>query len=140
MHLAKYQKGMSATGWLIILLVVGFTLLCLFRMVPAYVDNRYIQEGLLDLSEQGDKIEEMSPNEIRRQVGRFFQMNNVRSQSSKSIEVERLQEKTLVHMNYEVRVPIIYNIDVVMTFNNTWDSSRPYECCKPEAGTESERE
>lgn len=132
-RLTKYQKGVSATGWLLILLVVGFTLLCVFRMVPAYVDNRYIQEGLLDLAEEGDKIEEMSPHDIRRRVGKFFQMNNVRSQSANSIEVERRQNKTLVKMNYEVRVPIIYNIDVVMTFNNEWDSSRPYECCKPES-------
>lgn len=140
MHLAKSQKGVSATGWLIILLVAGFALLCIFRMVPAYVDNRYIQEGLLSLSEEGDKIEEMSPHDIRRAVGKFFMMNNVRSQSEKSVEVERLQDRTLVKMNYEVRVPIIYNIDVVMTFNNVWDSSRPFECCKPEAGSESERE
>lgn len=140
MHLAKSQKGVSATGWLIILLVAGFALLCIFRMVPAYVDDRYIQEGLLSLADKGDKIEDMSPIEIRRDVGKFFQMNNVRSQSEKAIEVERLQDRTLVKMNYEVRVPIIYNIDVVMTFNNVWDSSRPKECCKPEAGSESERE
>lgn len=131
MHMGKYQKGMSATGWLIVLLVAGFTLMCLFRMVPAYVDNRYIQQGLMSLADEGQRIEELSPEEIRRRIGRFFQMNNVRSQSEKSVNVERRQDKTVVTMNYEVRVPIIYNIDVVMTFNNEWDSSRPHECCTP---------
>lgn len=127
----KYQQGMSATGWLLVLLVLGFTLMCLFRMVPAYVDNRYIQQGLMSLADEGQRIEDMSADEIRRRIGRFFLMNNVRSQSEKSVEVERRQDKTLVSMNYEVRVPIIYNIDVVMTFNNEWDSSRPHECCTP---------
>lgn len=131
MYMGKYQQGMSATGWLIVLLVAGFTLTCLFRMVPAYVDNRYIQQGLMSLAEEGQRIEELSPEEIRRRIGRFFQMNNVRSQSEKSVEVERRQDNTVVTMNYEVRVPIIYNIDVVMTFNNEWDSSRPHECCTP---------
>lgn len=131
MTVGTNQKGMSATGWLLVLLVLGFTMMCLFRMVPAYVDNRYIQEGLASLAEEGNKIEDMSVEEIRRRIGRFFQMNNVRSQSEKSVEVERRQDKTLVSMSYEVRVPIIYNIDVVMTFNNEWDSSRPHECCTP---------
>lgn len=122
---------MSTTGWLLVLLLAGFVVMCLFRMVPAYVDNRYIQQGLLSLANEGQRIDEMSADEIRRHIGRFLQMNNVRSQSEKSVSVERRQDRTLVSMNYEVRVPVIYNIDAVMTFNNEWDSSRPHECCTP---------
>lgn len=122
---------MSTTGWLLVLMIAGFALMCLFRMVPAYVDNHYIKQALVSLADEGQQIETMSTEEIRRHIGRFFQMNNIRSQSEKSVEVERRQENTLVTMKYEVRVPVIYNVDAVMTFNNEWDSSRPHECCTP---------
>ncbi len=130
MKLAHTQKGMSSIGWLLVLLVLGFTLLCLFRMVPAYVDDRFIQEALKSLTEDVNKVDEMSNEEIRKKVGHFFVMNNIRSQSPKIIEIERTRDAVLVSANYEVRVPIIYNVDVVMTFNNVWDSQHPLDCCK----------
>ncbi|GAB3105981.1 hypothetical protein GCM10027217_30900 [Pseudomaricurvus hydrocarbonicus] len=133
MRMPKYQSGLSTTGLLITLLAAGFAIMCLFKMVPAYMDDRFIQEGLKSLTENVDQIDEMSDEQIRKQIGRFFVVNNVRSQSEKDIKIERKQDRTLVKMEYEVRVPIFANVDVVMTFNNVWDSKRPYDCCKPDS-------
>lgn len=133
MRMPKYQSGLSTTGLLITLLAAGFAIMCLFKMVPAYMDDRFIQEGLKSLTENVDQIDEMSDEQIRKQIGRFFVVNNVRSQSERDIKIERKQDRTLVKMEYEVRVPIFANVDVVMTFNNVWDSKRPYDCCKPDS-------
>lgn len=133
MRMPKYQSGLSTTGLLITLLAAGFAIMCLFKMVPAYMDDRFIQEGLKSLTENVDQIDEMSNEQIRKQIGRNFVVNNVRSQSERDIKIERKQDRTLVKMEYEVRVPIFANVDVVMTFNNVWDSKRPYDCCKPDS-------
>ena len=130
---AKRQLGISKLALLLLLAVVGFFLLCAFRLIPVYLDDRYIQTALRTLDEGGESVAEMSDREIRKKIGRFFTVNNVRSQSADAIEIDRSQDSVLVIMNYEVRVPIIYNIDAVLTFNNVWDSSRPDECCKPKS-------
>lgn len=131
MRLPQSQKGLSSLGWLSILMIAGFIMLCVSRMAPAYMDDRYIQESLRSLSPEASKIEELSNTAIRGKVSKFFMVNNIRSQSASDVEIDRKGDGVLVMMNYEVRVPIFYNIDVVMTFNNVWDSKRPYDCCKP---------
>ncbi|WP_341806420.1 DUF4845 domain-containing protein [Pseudomaricurvus alcaniphilus] len=131
MPLARTQTGQSKLGLLILLAVIGFFLLCAFRLIPAYTEDRYIQSALSSLGDEGALVNELSDNEIRRKISNFFMINNVRSQTAKDLQIERLKDRVLVSLDYEVRVPLLYNIDVVMTFNNTWDSSRPDECCKP---------
>ncbi len=131
MYSINRQKGLSISGWLLILLVGSFFMLCAFRMAPAYLDNSYIQDGLLSFSETEKKIDEMSDNDFRRHMADYMLMNNVRSLSPKQLKVHRDRDRILLNFDYEIRVPIVYNIDVVMTFKNQWDSSRPFDCCKP---------
>ncbi len=133
MRTLGYQKGMSSLGWLSVLAVGGFVMLSVFRLTPAYMDDRYIQHALLSLADEGAEIQDMTNSEIRRKLSSFFMVNNVRNFSPKDFKIERKREQILVKMNYEVRVPMIYNISAVMSFNNEWDSRRPYECCKPES-------
>ena len=118
---------------ILLLAIAGLLLLCAMRMAPAYLDDRYIQEALRTLGDGVDNPSEMSDRDIRKKIGNFFAVNNVRTKSAKDLEIERDGDRVLVYMDYEVRVPLIYNIDVVMSFENVWDSSRPRECCKPES-------
>lgn len=133
MRTLQYQKGMSSLGWLAVLMVGSFVMLSVFRLTPAYMDDRYIKQALIGLADEGAEIQDMSNSEIRKKLSSFFMVNNVRNFSAKDFKIERKREQVLVKMIYEVRVPMVYNISAVMSFNNVWDSRRPYECCKPES-------
>ena len=129
MRSLRRQTGMSMIGWLLVLVVAGFFMLCAFRMIPAYGENRYIQSALRSLP-AGDDLEEMSNGAIRKKMLSFYMVNNVRSEGAKQIAIDRSSNKLTVNVDYEVRVPLFYNIEVVMSFANQVDSSRPNECCK----------
>ncbi|MAZ88147.1 MAG: DUF4845 domain-containing protein [Cellvibrionaceae bacterium] len=133
MQLSKYQRGMSSLGWLSVLTIGGFIMLCVFRLTPAYMEDRYIQQALRSLADENAEIQDMTNGEIRRKLSSFYMVNNIRSQSAKDIKIERKRDQILVKMEYEVRVPIMANVSAVMSFNNVWDSRRPYECCKPQS-------
>lgn len=133
MRFERYQKGLSSLAWLTVLAVGGFVLMCTFRLVPVYMDDRYIQEALRSLGSSASDFDEMSNSDIRKQLNNFFMVNNIRSQSASGIKIQRKRDDILVSMEYEVRVPILYNVSAVMSFNNVWDSRRPHECCKPES-------
>lgn len=128
------QRGLSSLGWLLVLLIAGFSLTLAFKMVPAYADNIYIQDALKSLTEFENTergYAGMSDSAIRDHLGNYFMINNVRSAAAKSLKIDRKSDKVLVNMDYEVRVPLFYNVDVVMKFRNQFDSNRPAECCKP---------
>ncbi|MEX1033329.1 MAG: DUF4845 domain-containing protein [Cellvibrionaceae bacterium] len=136
MNTRRSQQGLSSIGWLLVILVAGFFLTCAFKLVPAYADNMYIKDGLKSLSEfeNTDRgYAGMSNSDIRSHLSNYFYINNVRSEATKSIDIERKRDKVLVNINYETRVPLFYNIEVVMTFNNQFDSNRPAACCKPQS-------
>lgn len=130
MRLPHSQNGISKLGWLVILGMAAFVLLCAFRIIPAYVDNRYIQSALEALEDDASTIKDMSDREIRKKIGNFYMVNNVRNHAAKDAEIERYEDGVLVRIDYEVQIPLIYNIDVLITFENEWDSATPDKCCK----------
>lgn len=129
MSTKRYQQGLGAIGWLCVILIAVFLGLCAVRMVPAYSDNQLVKSALRSLTRDVESVHTMSKGEIRQKLNSFYTINNVRGPATKALDVDRQRDKTLVKVNYEVRVPLFANVSVVMTFDNVLDSSRPQECC-----------
>ncbi|WP_413662744.1 DUF4845 domain-containing protein [Microbulbifer sp. ANSA003] len=124
----QQQRGMSYWGWLLIIAMLGFALTCVSKMAPAYVDARYVNEGLKTLG-QNPNLEDMTTGQIKKELNRFFLVNNVRGEPTKSVQVVRGAKGSVVSINYELRQPLIYNVDVVMKFNKQLDTAKPELCC-----------
>jgi hypothetical protein len=132
----KHQRGLGMLQWALVIAVAGFFLLFAFKVVPLYAENRYVESALRSLETGGEKVGEMTDAEIRKKLGNFYLINNVRSEGpTKNIKIDRRSEDLLITVDYETRVPLFYNIDLVLSFQNHLDSSRPGQCCKPATAT-----
>jgi hypothetical protein len=132
------QRGFSMLQWLVILVVAGFFLLFAFKLVPLYSENLYVVSALKSLQDSGTRLNDMSDMEIKRKLDSFYMINNVRSEGpTKSLKVDRSNNKVLVTIDYETRVNFMMNIDMVMVFKNHLDSTRVEMCCKPLPGNAS---
>lgn len=132
MNTYKSQRGLSAIGWLFLLTVAGFFGLCAAKMLPVYAENYYIVNGLKSLHKQnGDNLKNMRKQEITRSLNSYYSINNVRSPEAKELEFRPTSNGMLVINRYEVRVPLIANVDVVMRFFNVLDTNAPELCCDP---------
>ncbi|WP_039916430.1 DUF4845 domain-containing protein [Cellvibrio mixtus] len=128
----KHQRGLGMLQWALVIAVAGFFLLFAFKVVPLYAENRYVESALRSLVSGGEKIEEMTDAEITKKLNNFYMINNVRSEGpTKNIKIEREAEKAVITVDYETRVPLLYNIDLVLVFKNHLDSTKPTQCCKP---------
>lgn len=124
------QKGMNSILLLFILAMLGFLLMCFFKLGPAYMDNTYIVSALESLAESHpDDLHTVTKTQLNQELSKFYTINNVRGDAVKSLAVDRRQDKTLISISYEVRVPMFANVDVVLRFDNVLDSSKPNECC-----------
>jgi len=135
---ARDQQGMSLFPMLLVLCIGGLVFLCVSRMLPAYMDNQYAETALKSLSNPEGRLDELTSRQVKKQLSAFFIVNRVNNQIEKSLKLHERKSKLLVTLDYEVRVPILYNVEVVMTFKNHWDSSRPDDCCKAEGEIESQ--
>lgn len=130
----KHQRGLGMLQWALVIAIAGFFLLFAFKVVPLYAENRYVESALRSLENSGEKLEQMTDAEINKKLNNFYMINNVRSEGpTKNIKVVRESEKALVTVDYETRVPFFWNIDLVLSFQNHLDSTRPGQCCKPPA-------
>lgn len=117
----KSQTGMGTLGLLLVLLIGGFGLTCAFKIGPLYLDNYFVRAALKSLD--GDRIEAMDNGSIRRSLDRYFTVNNVRDVSARDATVSRERDRVMVTLDYERRVNLIGNLDVVVVFTNRFDSS-----------------
>ncbi|MGL6161297.1 DUF4845 domain-containing protein [Microbulbifer sp.] len=126
----RNQRGMSYWGWLLVVVVFGFILTCVSKMGPAYIDAYYVDEGLRKLAENAE-LRDMSRGDIKKELDRFFRINNVRGKPTKAVKIVRGADSMLVSVDYELRQPLIYNVDVVMKFDKQLNTAKPELCCKP---------
>lgn len=128
MNSLKQQQGLSAIGWLFVISVFGFSILVASKLGPHYLDNRFVVSTLKSLGDDPE-FPRMSVSDIRTKLSKTFSVNNIRGKATQAVKVVKNSKKTLVTIAYEERVELIHNIDVVLTFNNVLDSTKPGDCC-----------
>jgi hypothetical protein len=132
MKLLQQQRGMGMMQLLLIVSVVGFCLLFAAKVVPLYAENRYVEEALRSIEAGGDRLTDMTDADIRAKLGKFYLINNVRSEGpTKNIAIDRSNNKVLVTVDYEARQNFVWDIDLLVKFQNHLDSTRVAQCCKP---------
>ena len=99
----------------------GFLISLIFKIGPHYLDNRIVASALQQVGQSG--IEDRSSEDIRRKIGDFFIINNVRDIKATEVEIERSVKGVKITLNYEKRIEMFANVDVVLKFNNQYDSA-----------------
>ena len=126
----KRQRGLTMISWICVLAVLSFCGLFAFKVVPMYAENTYVVSALKSLAAESD-FEDMSDAEIKKFLNNFYMVNNVRSDGPQQIVIDRKSKGLIVKIDYESRANLMYNIDLVATFENHLDASRKHLCCKP---------
>ena len=127
----KSQQGLSLLGWLIVICIFGFILMTVSKLGPHYLDNRYVVEVLKSLADD-PKLSTMTTGEIKDQLSKTFQINNVRGKPTKSVKIVKNNSGTFVTIQYEERIDFFHNIDVILDFHSFLDSNKPDQCCTPD--------
>ncbi len=114
----KEQRGISMIAVLAWLTFAAAVFTCIVKFTPLYHDN-FSVEKTLDSIEERYGIEDASVADVRDWMERGFQVNNLPDEIEKSAKVRREGNEIIIDVNYERRVPMMYNIDAVLTFKNS---------------------
>ena len=115
------QRGITTTSALFTLFFVGFFLTLTFKLGPHYLDNKIVQ-GAIDQVGQSD-INGKSDSEIRRKIANFFTINNIRDIDVRKVIVTRDDSGARLSLDYEKRIEMFGNVDVVLKFSNQFNSA-----------------
>lgn len=115
MQSLKSQQGMTAIGWIIVLGLIAFFVLLTLRLTPGYLEFFSVSNSLDSLQNEPG-VTEKTPPEIRSMLEKRFQINDVKSITGKDVKIETKDGRLRVWVDYEVRVPVLANVDAVAKF------------------------
>ena len=116
------QSGITLLGFLMILAVVGIFAFLGMKLFPVYSEYYSVVQSMKGVQMEPG-VANMSPERIRDLLDRRFDISYVESVKPEHIKFSRNNGYNLM-INYEVRRPLVYNLDFVAKFSKTVDLSR----------------
>ena len=111
------QQGLSLTGFLVVLAVVGFALFIGMKLFPMYQEFWSVKKALKSVATSG---EAKDPGSVRRALEKYFDVGYVSNVKPENISVERgAGGGPVITIDYEVRKPLVFNLDIVGKFEAT---------------------
>lgn len=116
------QRGLSAMGGLLVLVLIVSGITLTLKLAPHYIDF-YTMTSVLD-GLPADDVRTMSRPALNDMLQKRFKINNLRDFEIRDIiTLERSREGTVLEVRYERREHILFNVDVVITFEKRYDYS-----------------
>ncbi len=113
------QRGITLLGFIMVLAVVGVFAFVGFKLFPVYAEY-YSAVSDLKASCREPDAPNASLQEMRTKLDRRFNISYVSSiDTIKNVKLIKTGDLRSININYEVRAPLIYNLDFVAKFDVT---------------------
>lgn len=117
MRLQYQQQGITLVSLSFYLLLLGFAVFNVLKLFPVYMESFEIESSVKSLeSDRGEPY--TGSNSVRTALFKRLRFNNVKSLTKDNIVIKREEQVYMVDVNYEVRVPYISNIDLIISFSH----------------------
>lgn len=113
------QQGLTFMGFVMLMTVLGFFLLLLFKIGPIYLDHYKVVSALHGLKSDPD-LASRTPQEILATLDKRFDIDMIKSVSTKeNVYITKDIGQITVQIAYDVTEHILANIDVIVHFDNS---------------------
>jgi Tfp pilus assembly major pilin PilA len=117
------QSGMTLIGFILVLGVVGVFVYMGMKLIPMYSEYYAVKQALNGLaSEPG--VAEKDPAKLKDLFFRRLYISYADNIKSENVKVTRKEAGWMMTVDYEVRKPLIANLDVVGVFHAEKELSR----------------
>jgi len=113
------QDGMTYLGMLMLLIVVAFFAVVVIKVLPIYLENFKVKSSLDSLvQESKNNPVTLSPPELEKLLLNRLAVNDVDHVKKEDIKISKEGHNTVVVVDYEARVTLFDNLDLVARFPN----------------------
>jgi Tfp pilus assembly protein PilE len=117
-HFMNAQRGVSLSGLIIVLAVLGVVAIGAMKVLPAYAENRTIQAAIVKAKADGGSVAEM-----KRTFEKSAEINGFDAVRSRDLVITKDNGEPEISYAYEKRVPLVSNVSLVIEFAGTTDKS-----------------
>jgi hypothetical protein len=119
------QKGLTLIGFGIVLVVAAFFAYAAMKLIPVYTEYFGVVKSMKSLQTLPG-IETMTIEDIRRKLNVNFDLQYVDDSSipEKNIQLITKDGQHKLRIFYDKDLPFMYNVDLLVHFDNTVDLSK----------------
>ena len=112
------EAGVSLSGLIVVLAVLGAMALVAMKVFPAWVEYRSIKNAIVQAKAAGP-----GTREIQQAFSRNAEINNITSISPRDLAISRDNGQAEVGFAYEKRIPLAGNVSLLIDYAGTTDPS-----------------
>jgi Tfp pilus assembly protein PilE len=112
------EAGVSLSGLIVVLVVLGALALVAMKVFPAWAEYRSIKNAIAQAKAAGGGTREM-----QQAFERNAEINNITAISSRDLVITRDNGQAEVSFAYEKRIPLAGNVSLLIDFAGTTDPS-----------------
>jgi hypothetical protein len=111
------QRGITLIGFILVMIVVAMFAIIAMNLVPVYSESFSVKKAMAGLADEPG-IDKMDVVQVQKMLQKRFDIDYVESVKAKEAKLERTSSGLQLILNYEVRKPLVYNLDFVAKFDN----------------------
>ena len=115
--IAYRQRGMTMWSAMFVIGVFVFFLFLLFKLLPPYLEDMKVRTALDGIMREAG-VEAMGRAEIAERLSKRFDIDNVTNVTAEQVQIKPMGKTQQVVMEYEVVVPLFFNISALLEFNH----------------------
>lgn len=115
--LPRQQRGFSKLGLVLMLVILVGGLTFGLKVLPVYIDHNFVR-GVAETLVESGRASSMTQAEVREEIAASLRVNNVRGFDLASISSSRTSGVNVINIAYERRIPIVANIDIILSFDD----------------------
>ncbi len=115
----RRQRGVTAIGWMFLLVPIGIVLYAGIRLTPVYLNYMKVARSLEQLSQSTSSADVASAVNVRRSLERYFDIEGINFPTTEDIGVRREDGKWIVDAIYEDGAPLFANISLTVEFDKS---------------------
>ena len=114
----RRQGGISLTGLILVLMVLGLFALLAIKIVPSFLEYRAVRDGMVRAKETGGTVSEMQQT-----FDKFADMNDVEAIRGRDLVISRDGDTPQISFAYEKRIALTDRATLVIAYDGTTDPS-----------------
>lgn len=112
------QQGMSLTGLILVLMVLGLFAVLAIKIVPSYLEFRAVRDAMARAKAAGGSVSDM-----RQAFDKSAQMNDVAAIHGRDLVISNGSGSPQISFAYEKRIPLTERATLVIDYDGTTDPS-----------------
>lgn len=110
----KQQRGITLTGTIVTLGILGFVGIMAAKLMPAYLEYASVKKILQTMEQSG--ATKGTVRDIRHSYEKLNAIEDVKSVRGDDLEITKQGQDAIVTATWSVRVPLVANVNACLDF------------------------